>query len=1472
MDSRDPTRGPAVALAAIMTRADRSFLFSLLGVAWLALAASSSGCAPGGGSDDVAAEEEALTSPPTWDAPSCSESALVSESNVCGGPWTFTKADTAVGRNPYCAVKDPNVCKTNGTCLAWNNGFTVQTTSEPSADSLSITCTENCHWVNGEGWICSPENCTSPNSYSAAVCTQQAASLQTQRRNSINTELLANQPPLTAAVRNNILTSMTMAGSYTHQQISNHVVISSNGHYKTTTRVDRYSCTYAVHTPAKANGQGPWCPCAEQDWVVCEYPTGTSTTQYTLPTSTMPAGPWITNVSCTTCDTRPVTTPDDVNQKYLCLTGAASAPPPATISAAQWLNALNARLELLFQFRADALTDPQRQHILDIYDANTAPPTCDLLELSEACKPVSDAAGLTNQLRSCLRTSGTYTPIGVVDSKLPACLGLLDTVAGLTDACKPELREVAARVAEAVVARRFDAISFSGGGWAGLVEALNAIDAWYDHAKVASADDPVWLRGRTSILLGALWKRVYAAQSPAPQTVASSGTDAQTVLNKLVSEGLVADWAVLDAAFGQTTTLDSPPLLAIVADALRGSFDRLDTVSQLHDIGCRYKICTSGTDSTMTSQTWRVLAGIVDGDTLLAALTGATLLKTAHLPLWNALVSLRLHRDRLQAAYTAAGGGDLSTIFDGGVPADGEALASVLGGARERWQRYTKNGRFLSDGLRPLYAGVQNKSLVVSGIGTHETALVGAISGYVNGKINTVNALLAQMRGEQEVASLISRLQVLGRHIVDVTSDMNGLQAREVEERRRYADYVKAFDALHSSGVFDDNLAAHTTPVPLVQLSGGDARFPGGSFDVLTAAVPTSASWPQVLHKGESLRFTVTGEWAPTCSLQLANVPNPADGTYHNLATDAHAGPEGYMMTWTDSNFRAAGWSNQDAIRGSVSVEACLQVGFDLGLFGSVTGSKVEAYVKACAGLDVSHTHDESQSGGSELRSSASFSGGIHLDTTPFPDAPAGALLMVLTEHGNAGHVLGVEVVNRQGSYLASADVDAYLVVNDRYDTTRCTFRRNDLLSVEAVKTTSFGAVAQQLKLAMAETIGLIEDQTPALLRQGQLLGSDATLLRQEAHQTLATLMSLDVTQLPAAVMEFYDTWITAELSSLERRTTLRQLQREMDRAFFEIDSLQSDVAAAGSQSRLLALIPRWTLRNLQADRLDVEVHDMVRLLNDYVPPVFELRYTKALTTLRSKPNNKVTPLLALDFAAPTEDAYAALDALALDVRDTIEFAQLDSADYGTSMVAIGFLNAEWTGWSTCGELGCPGAIWKTVDATRARAVWDKLRARQPASFTIYPDDLYDRHGRAASLLCSQSAPVVRRVALVPVGSLSYGDYHYHPSLTVSADQSFPTPQGVQDYVKVDEDWLTMGLPVLGRGNLGSGGEADVVNTFAADSSHVGEGLSPFGTFEVDFTNWPFAGDTSQTELVLVMEVETRPVALPGVAVDACSP
>jgi hypothetical protein len=209
-------------------------------------------------------------------------------------------------------------------------------------------------------------------------------------------------------------------------------------------------------------------------------------------------------------------------------------------------------------------------------------------------------------------------------------------------------------------------------------------------------------------------------------------------------------------------------------------------------------------------------------------------------------------------------------------------------------------------------------------------------------------------------------------------------------------------------------------------------------------------------------------------------------------------------------------------------------------------------------------------------------------------------------------------------------------------------------------------------------------------------------------------------------------------------------------------------------------------------------------------------------------------------------------------------------------MAAIAFPNPNQYGNGTpppgCENFGTcnigttqPNMMWKTVEMERAEQVWAGLQMHTWSSFVVDPSDLYDLHGGNARLPCSASAPVIRKVALYVVGggATEYDNAFYGPPMKASKDQIFPTAVGPLRYTKVDEDWLSMGLPVFG------GAEGNAVTRVHNDNSiHVGEGLSPFGTFDVDFTNFPFSLEPISA-VVLVFELETRPVAS-GVNIDVC--
>jgi len=257
----------------------------------------------------------------------------------------------------------------------------------------------------------------------------------------------------------------------------------------------------------------------------------------------------------------------------------------------------------------------------------------------------------------------------------------------------------------------------------------------------------------------------------------------------------------------------------------------------------------------------------------------------------------------------------------------------------------------------------------------------------------------------------------------------------------------------------------------------------------------------------------------------------------------------------------------------------------------------------------------------------------------------------------------------------------------------------------------------------------------------------------------------------------------------------------------------------------------------------------------------------------------QLAALQALDFAATNDDVVTLLLALGNKVGGALDAAIADSHDYGVARVAVAFpdpASYESSGdtsegcelFGTCGGNGAPpDTTWHTVEMTRAELAWSALASGGVATFTITPEDVYDIHGGVGQLTCFDAAPVIRKMAIYAVTSdgNDWGQIDYRPALQVGAEQVFPTALGSPVYVKTDGDWLFTGIRFLG------GVQNEALSDLRAHDSSAASGLSPFNTFQVDFANFPVP--LAQTEqLVVVFELETRPIAPPGVAVEECRP
>jgi hypothetical protein len=969
------------------------------------------------------------------------------------------------------------------------------------------------------------------------------------------------------------------------------------------------------------------------------------------------------------------------------------------------------------------------------------------------------------------------------------------------------------------------------------------------------------------------WEHIYDVSGARPKDVTTANW--VTTVNGLWQSGLAVDVAVLNAVYSSAQTLNSAPLLRLTAGALRSIVDRLEEASALHDVARRYR---PSAKSTQTSELWAILAALPNKTELSSALTAATNLNSKNKALADALkLILSAHTRLVEAAGGATAFAQALTAAE--PSSDIAELARIIRLAQLRAKNVSSSGIFASEKDPVLHAGMQDKARVVTGSRDAINMLNTEITAY-NGqdKSALVNALLGEARGAAGTRALEDRLGMLGRRILDAEKEIGGLYARELREAVRFADYTAAFEQLRDQGVFDEDLISGRDILTPLQLNAESARFNQGATSVADSAV---LGFKQSLKPGEMLQFDVKGEgWAPSCALQKASAD---DVDFDITKTDALVGPEGYMVRWDSTSYTAESATEQSMREKHKSVDACLTAS---GGYSTPFGG-AQLSVTGCVGTRWSDSETDSSSQGSEQRQSASFAGGVHLKNTPFPNAPAGALLLVATAHDRPTVIRDVMVVGRRGNYMAPTDatvltpdgpaVDVYLVVNDLNPTGgRCQVR-SDMLHVEGVRVTPSGSIAKAVSEAMAATLEELEKQAPQILAQGQLLPTEETQLRTEARQRVTSKTGRPFSEIPPAMQDLYETWVSAKMTSLARRATLARQKRELELTVLEAASLEREKDSAVEQTEALQALAQSALRQFKDHKLDQYQYSVVTFLRDYVPPILELRYPRALASLLAAPTGATAAASAVkeldalenfDFAAPTGDVAVKLLAFASKVQSALETAAITSSEVSYPKAVLVFPKPENFGVNGEPPAMDPATNYRTVDLLRAQSFWNALRSNPPgtATFSIVPSDLYDVHGGNSRLGCHESAPVVREMGLYASTNdlRDWGDADSRLPLQIGSELFFPTPAGIHHYTKTNTDWLNARVPVIG-------GDASVAFQTLKQrfgENNTGMGLSPFGTFTIDLTRFPAALETVE-DIRVLFSLEVRPSA-PVVAVESC--
>lgn len=1052
---------------------------------------------------------------------------------------------------------------------------------------------------------------------------------------------------------------------------------------------------------------------------------------------------------------------------------------------------------------------------------------------------------------------------------------------------------------------------------------LSLLADWYDYANfVAGAPDNLHANSEdVAAELSALAGRLYnGAQETARKELADRyalpGTNFALAMDEWLGKSFSADRVMLLAAFPKDLAVPLPltkaPLLEVVSDALRPISNRLGEVDLYHDVACRFQACTSGAPGEL-SQIQSAIGLLPDAQKLADAPKGA--IRTAYDgDDWVAVfAAIAARHNALRSAIADATGIAYDAkAFDAAwtdAPQAFSELASVVRENRRRVDNYNKSGLFLADATNQLSIGIHPEKLplIQNDVNQGIYNLGMAIDAYNTSRQTLVNNLLAEMQGIRTQASIESQIRARLLTIERQSENLAGLRLNAQIEGVKLADFARSYKATVEAFGADPNFVNYRfetlTPLSHGQVSAADVAWTGPAkpAGILQIAVP---QWTLQANKGDLVSFTVAGQWTPTCA--LTHPPAFADNITLQASPTSLAGPEGYAMTFTNGKYVAKAYSVADESSRwktkTDSERACAGVKVSVG--GSFSAGPIsfgaEAYgmAETCAstewGSRRAHTTNDSTSSGTDTRNSAAFAYGLRLPNTPFPEYPVGSLLLVSMQQDGAfvpADVLDIQVLQPRTSFVAPANVDLYLVVNDVKDSVRCAPSDANKLtvSVDLLRGLS-GALSDAFGVAMAEAHDTIVAQAQTLLKQGSVSPSELASLREAAYDQYRTAClrlgapmgaTCDFTALPAALQGFFGKWVAAELARLEREVAIRSLERQMEIALVELDAVREDLEGQRQAGRLLSLLPAWSLRTNDAHTVRRPSTDLGVILGEQLYPHVAIRYPKTLDRIAA--DTELTGVLLrlsnASWSSRIEDLAADLRAAAAGITSKLQITMNEAnatREANLTTVAVSFDNPHYIPPTAFdpdkGELVpvWPVNNYRKADEARAIQVWNAIEdvmatpaLRSIVPFTILPEDVYSPSG-ASILICERAAPVIQAMAvyIARTGSENVGanGEGWSGTTRIDSEMTFATSEGPSLWVMKNDEYSNDQVPFL------FGEAVDGPTTFrdlAGYPNAVAAGLSPFTSFEVNMSGLhalsfnPF-DDRSAYAVIVLFQLDPR--------------
>ncbi len=1197
-----------------------------------------------------------------------------------------------------------------------------------------------------------------------------------------------------------------------------------------------------------------------------------------------------------------------------------------TVYPAYVVSAARNKLNLLYEFYGDRMDDANRAEVKKLrlkLDCGIRNPE----ESLPSCLSAGSMRDLTDTLIFCRRLMSSHVPAAVIERNLEECIGLVNrSREGLLEAdtgCRDAFTQTSADLSDSFVERAFAEITCPGCAGertpvaaqdsfrAGIRLSLRAVDVWY-RKQVGSGLEEKALYKRLTGLLAQFWNKAYREASPLPKVAAELP---QEKLTRALTEGLWVERQVLLTAFADAASapIETPPLLWLVADSFKLLSERLADLGLVHDLGCRFLSC-SDASPTEVSALWYLLGHLHDEASLREVTTNAAgqgrlqwgNLRAEYKPVFAQIVK---NYTRLrQALSSAVTGTQLSPekLLQQNAPVNGwtSPLKALVERAAEISRHFRETGLLLPGEVRDLHEGMDTgKSLdLFAQLGTKLNTLEAELQKFERDRNVVIETQLNALQNAGNIRHYEVQYNRLLQEYNDLSLDRSSLRTLLEADQIELAGLTRALDQYIADNL--QVLAQQEVQQPLIEcgnvltLSGSNARFQSPNqrgADLTTYAVGSGdcSTWMLHVEPGDRITLDVTGQWSPTCALRYSEKVGPDGEKAGFVIKDAATGPAGYLNQWDSGQWVAS--SNTHSFERYTSNSSSNRSCFSRGLSGAlqlpgqmegvpVVGSLTGSIGKSWEDCEVHErgvrdSTGNSSSDGVNSTASLHLTGGLGLKDTPFPDQPAGSLLLVGLNPGASARsaVQDLFPVYPAVSYVFDRPMDLYLVVNDAARLPHgeamvdCEREGGRKLTVNMVRTRPMGGLTEAWKKAVLDTITEFSGKLNAGLGAGSavLTQGDLQTLRDNAYARLADKLKNEVGRYPALLLGYFNVWVDKLAAQLERKVQIVSINRQMEAKRLEIQQILDAHHNSSEQSRVHELLGQSALRNLAPRDLRFALQDLVFFTNRYVFPTLLLRYDQAIQLFLYDQTSKAAEDLALlinsDFNAPVEQ-------VARDVKSVITklYARTKDKLPGRSnpiYIALAFQNPDYKTSSPDDEpsfdetpeggtsnLPNPNVL-RTIQVSRSSEfVWQQIKTQGVASFVITPTDLYSRESKDFTLRCNQTTPVVEEMAIFAVRpGLSTNEKGYRILQgKINPTIYFPDATGTQRYSVADRGLREVNPQLI------AGDEGQMLEKFKQNEEgrRMGIGISPFGTYNVEFLGFTDKYFDETLALVLLFKVD----------------